>query len=178
MEFINELNQNILLLPFGFVALLIFLSHRNTKHRRNIRKADRYIKKLKLINNEKLVFGYLRKVDPFVFEEMILSALKLQGHRVKRNSKYTGDGGVDGRVCIKGEKYLVQAKRYKGHINLQHVKDFIRICEKAKCKGLFIHTGKTGKESRSVGTNSNRLDIVSGNRVLHIILDKNFKVRI
>lgn len=178
MEFISELNQNILLLPLGFVALLIFLSRRNTKHRRNIRKADRYIKKLKLINNEKIVFGYLRKVDPFVFEEIILTALKLQGHRVKRNSKYTGDGGIDGRVFIKGERYLVQAKRYKGHINLQHVKDFIRICEKDKSKGLFIHTGRTGKESHSVGTNSDVLDIVSGNRLLHIVLDKKFKARV
>ena len=63
-----------------------------------------------------------------IFEEMILTALKKRGHKIIRNKKYTGDGGLDGQITMNGVEYLIQAKRYKNHINAAHVREFALIC--------------------------------------------------
>ena len=55
---------------------------------------------------------YLRKINPYVFEELLLLAFERRGMRVIRNSRYSGDGGLDGQVLIDGERWLIQAKRY------------------------------------------------------------------
>ena len=121
-------------------------------------------------------FGYLRVTNPFVFEEMILSALKQQGHSITRNRRYTGDGGIDGRAKINNKRVLIQAKRYKSHINRQHVIDFVLLCKKYRCYGLFVHTGRTGKAARQAA-NSEYVDIVSGDRLLSLMTGKGFTPR-
>ncbi|MGM8474744.1 restriction endonuclease, partial [Enterobacter hormaechei subsp. steigerwaltii] len=68
--------------------------------------------------------NYLRKIDPFVFEELLLEGFEAHGFRTIRNKRYTGDGGIDGQVIIGKYRYLIQAKRYRGHIALQHVQEF------------------------------------------------------
>jgi restriction system protein len=83
--------------------------------------------------------------------------------RSPETKKYTGDGGIDGRCKINGVDYLIQAKRYKAHIQ-----EFAQICNKRQKKGLFVHTGKTGKKSKSVIQNSN-LTLISGNRLLDLL---------
>lgn len=114
---------------------------------------------------------HLRQVDPFVFEEMILTAIKRQGHKIQRNKRYTGDGGVDGRCYINGKDYLIQAKRYKAHINPQHVIEFASICRRHNKRGLFVHTGKTGAKSKQVAQNTN-LEMISGQRLLNLLLNQ------
>lgn len=47
--------------------------------------------------------AYLRKIDPFVFEELLLEGFERRGFEVIRNRRYTGDGGIDGRVKIDGQ---------------------------------------------------------------------------
>lgn len=113
-------------------------------------------------------FHYLRTRDPFLFEEMILTALKKAGHRIKRNHRYTGDGGIDGQCWIDGEHYYIQAKRYKNHISAVHVKEFDEICRRKGIKGLFVHTGKTGKSSWRASA-SDRITIVSGDTMLTLL---------
>lgn len=54
------------------------------------------------------------------------------------------DGGIDGQVIIGKYRYLIQAKRYRGHIALQHVQEFEKLLKRHNCRGLFCHTGKTG----------------------------------
>ncbi len=38
--------------------------------------------------------AYLRKIDPFVFEELLLEGFERRGFEVIRNRRYTGDGGL------------------------------------------------------------------------------------
>ena len=111
----------------------------------------------------------LRSVNPFVFEEMILTALKKRGFKITRNKRYSGDGGIDGQVRIKNEHYLIQAKRYKNHINPAHVQTFVRLCRKRGEKGLFVHTGKTGKKSYQVVQNSD-VTLISRKRLLNMLI--------
>ena len=140
-----------------------------------IRASERCLSRLRCIGNEvngpAKQFGYLRKRDPFVFEEMILTALKDRGYKIKRNSRYTGDGGSDGIFWINGEKVFIQAKRYQGSIDAAHVKEFSELCSKNRVKGIFVHTGKTGETARK--NKAGHIDVVSGQRMLYLLTDRN-----
>jgi restriction endonuclease Mrr len=71
-----------------------------------------------------LHYARLRAMDPLAFEELLLEAFERRGHRVIRNRRYTGDGGVDGEVIIDGQRWLIQAKRYRDAIKPEHVREF------------------------------------------------------
>ncbi|WP_407263626.1 restriction endonuclease [Klebsiella pneumoniae] len=113
--------------------------------------------------------NYLRKIDPFVFEELLLEGFEAHGFRTIRNKRYTGDGGIDGRVIIGKYRYLIQAKRYRGHIALQHVQEFEKLLKRHNCRGSFCHTGKTGAGSKSVSIASERMEIISGQRLIDLL---------
>ncbi len=98
---------------------------------------------------------------------MLLSAFKNKGFKIKRNKRYTNDGGIDGIIFnSKGDKILIQAKRYKSYINPKHVKEFESLVERQKCFGFFIHTGKTGTKSYSFNKS---IKIISGSKLLELI---------
>lgn len=126
------------------------------------------MKKLNALETPQEKFYYLRGLDAFVFEEMILTSLKRQGYIIVRNDGYTGDGGVDGRAYLNGQHYLIQAKRYSGNIKAKDVEDFAKICKRRKGKGLFIHTGKTGDTAKQAALDLN-VEIISGARLLKLL---------
>ncbi|MEJ2670168.1 MAG: restriction endonuclease, partial [Gammaproteobacteria bacterium] len=101
-------------------------------HWGNILRSRRVLKQLIRLgaeeNGSARQFGFMRRIDPFLFEEVILTALKRAGHRIQRNARYTGDGGIDGQCWIRGEHYLIQVKRYSSHINPRQVNDFVQLC--------------------------------------------------
>lgn len=165
----------LLLCAVGLFFLFTLLWRKFFHHRGKIRAASRAITILKTIEHPAQQFGYLRKVDPFVYEEMLLTAIKDHGHKIKRNKKYTGDGGIDGRATINGHKVLIQAKRYRNHITAQHVLEFSELCRKSKRKGLFIHTGRSGKLARQ-HAKATHIEIVSGGRMLDLLTGKKFAV--
>lgn len=113
--------------------------------------------------------SYLRKINPYSFEELVLDGFKKAGYGVRRNRSYSGDGGVDGRVSKDGFDYLVQCKRYRGYISRQDVEDFSRVCTRVCRRGFFVHTGKTGGASRDAAGWMNNVDIVSGDRMLALV---------
>ncbi len=110
----------------------------------------------------------MRNLDAFVFEEMILTSLKKKGYYIIRNEGYTGDGGIDGRAYLKDQHYLIQAKRYTGHIHANDVKDFAAICKRRKGMGLFVHTGKTGETAKKMAKDLN-VEIISGVKLLDLL---------
>lgn len=56
--------------------------------------AKRVITKLQQIEGFGPRLAYLRKIDPFVFEELVLEGFERRGCKVRRNKRYTGDGGA------------------------------------------------------------------------------------
>lgn len=117
----------------------------------------------------------LRAMDPLAFEELLLEAFERGGHRVIRNRRYTGDGGLDGEVIIDGERWLIQAKRYRDTIKPEHVRDFAQLCAIRQQRGLFIHTGRTGGMSRTVVDRATGIEIVSGQRLLALLTGAPFQ---
>ena len=163
----------------AFTLVLLKILTRRPRHHWRIKKASWVLKRLREIGLESgpaAQFGFMRSkaVDPFTFEEAILTALKSRGIKIKRNRRYTGDGGIDGTAWLKGNLMLVQAKLYRGHINPQDVRDFCSLCEDKKAYGLFVHSGRTGPMSKECI--SPMLDIISGNRLLQFLEGRAMKL--
>lgn len=117
---------------------------------------------------EARIIAYLRKIDPYVFEELLLEALLSKGFQITRNKRYSGDGGIDGKAVYKEQLYFIQAKRYKKYVSAQQLDKFEKVVGKEK--GLFIHTGKTGQCTYEKYKHSN-IDIVSGQRLIKLLLN-------
>jgi restriction system protein len=161
-----------LLWATAVVVLLLILFRRyrvrHGRHKRMQRTAGRVRSKILTLPGFPQKLAYLRKINPFVFEELLLDGFELGGHKIERNKRYTGDGGIDGKVWIDGIKYLVQAKRYTGHIAIGHVKEFEELVRNEGCRGFFCHTGKTRDSAKTLVSNSN-IVIISGQRLLELI---------
>jgi restriction system protein len=173
----NEYNIFVLSVTLGVFCFFLaaFLRFRRIlRPRFRVKIADKQLKKIRSFSGGNLeirVINYLRKIDHFVFEEMLLTCFKEKGYKIKRNKAYTGDGGIDGTVWINRKKHLIQAKRYSNYISLQHMKDFINVCEKFKTRGIFAHTGKMGKETRNEAMNNNII-IIENKEIVELIMKK------
>lgn len=115
-------------------------------------------------------------MNPYAFEELLLTCCQNQGWKIERNFRYTGDGGLDGRVTIAGRLYLIQAKRYSGYINPQHIHDFYKVIQREKAYGgFFIHSGKTG-ELANQSLREYQISLISGQRLVNFVLGQKLKV--
>lgn len=148
--------------------LRAYLKPSRRRHRRYIKQAAKELNVIKTLyqqGNIKGIFYHLRyKVNPYVFEEMVLTAIKDNRVKIIRNKSYSGDGGIDGQFIYQGERWLIQAKKYSHHINPQHVRLHEQLCLYRRNKGLFIHTGKTGRQARS-----RQVEIISGSNMVKLL---------
>lgn len=176
-EFLSALRQSVpglwlsvLLLPVAFMLLpFIFGTASQRRHRRYQRQAVRILARLPQLRDDAARLVYLRKINPYVFEEMLLTAFARQGCRIKRNTRYSGDGGVDGQVWIDGRRWLIQAKRYSSCISSQYVLDFGALVRQERCRGFFVHTGRTGEVSREALRAVPDVSLISGNSLLKLL---------
>lgn len=155
-----------------FLIINFFPCRRNIKHIKNKKTAKKLYKRINEIKNKDKgwLFSYLRKIDPFVFEELILYTFKVKGYKIIRNKRYTGDGGIDGKVIINNKLYFIQAKRYSNYINPRHVENFAKICTENNVNGFFIHSGKTGEETKKIIKQYKNITIISGNRLYNFFI--------
>lgn len=164
-----------LVLLSGLAFLLCTLTRRRRgsarlrRHRRYQTTAARVLDRLPQLAGEGQRLSYSRRINPYVFEELLLLAFSRQGLRVVHNAAYSGDGGCDGQVWIAGQRYLVQAKRYRRSITPVHVLEFAQLLARENCAGLFIHTGRTGEKSRQHSRVSGAPHIISGRRLLALL---------
>ena len=152
---------------------------RTSKHKQNVHHSYLLVQQFrKEASLAKLpaAIATLRRLDPYVFEELLLTCCEDQGWQIERSFRYSGDGGVDGRVLIAGFRYLVQAKRYKDYINPQHIEKFRMVIQsEGAAGGFFIHTGKTRTLSKQLLTEF-RITLISGQKLIDFVLGR--KVRI
>jgi len=144
------------------------------KHQRNINSSKRILSKLRKFNGRNInarVFTYIRKMDPFVFEELLLTCFEERGCRIRRGRRYTGDGGIDGTVWINGHQVILQAKRYTKHINSKDVAKFKALALATNSKALFVHSGITGPTARKYIDNSS-IQIISGSTLINLLTCK------
>ncbi|EBR9313071.1 TPA: restriction endonuclease [Salmonella enterica subsp. enterica serovar Muenchen] len=165
----------VILLLFLLLAVVAAAGFRRTpaarvrRHRRYRQTAERVLTRLPQLASDGARLNYLRRINPYVFEELLLLALEDQGLKVIRNPSYSGDGGLDGQVLIAGERWLIQAKRYSRSILPQHIRDFGELLTRENCCGFFIHTGRTGRKSRDGLQMYPQVRLVSGQRLLNLL---------
>ncbi len=141
-------------------------------HRRRIRSARRVLRKvrpwLQEPNGPARVFGYLRKIDALAFEELVLQSFVDMGWQIKRGTRYSGDGGIDGHARPPGHPYWMplQCKRYRGCIEARHVADFAHLIYPHR--GFFVHTGRTGGASWDARRGSGVV-VVSGEKLVDLV---------
>lgn len=128
------------------------------QHKKNIRIAKKTlirIKKLSKKNDHDEIFKLLRtKISPYVFEELVLTSFGQYGAKITRSPSYSGDGGIDGKVKIKGQTYLIQSKKYSGYIKASDTRNHISLCKSKGTRGYFVHTGLSGKMSKQAAHDS------------------------
>ncbi|WP_282677454.1 restriction endonuclease [Serratia marcescens] len=155
-----------------FIAVMAGLNLRGResasvrRHRRYRATAARVLQRLPQLGGNGQRLAYLRKINPYVFEELLLLAFERQGYAVIRNTSYSGDGGLDGQVIIEGKTYFIQAKRYGRAITPSHIKSFGALLRHHHCQGFFIHTGRTGQLSHALLQNHPHVHLVSGQKLL------------
>lgn len=186
LEFYSNINKEQVTL-FFILLTVVFIIYKKTRlkysHKWRRKSSKKVLNKIQNMENAQ-VFGYLRKVDPFVVEELILDCLEQREDvKVIRNKRYTGDLGIDGAFVhtehindkqIK-RKYVIQVKRYKSYINPKHLEEFKQHIKREKAhKGLFIHTGKTSKNSFNIEKSEDALTIISGNKLIELLRNKTF----
>ncbi|TNL02200.1 restriction endonuclease [Kosakonia cowanii] len=158
-----------------FIAVMAGLNLRGResasvrRHRRYRAAAARVLQRLPQLGGNGQRLAYLRKINPYVFEELLLLAFERQGYAVIRNTSYSGDGGLDGQVIIGDQKYLIQAKRYGRAITPSHITSFGALLRHHHCDGFFIHTGRTGQLSRVLLQNHPHVHLVSGQKLLALL---------
>jgi restriction system protein len=166
------LELSIIILTVCAMVFLLIPRH-NKRHKKYISTSAKVIEKINSFTGEnkgERIFSYLRKINPYVFEELLLTSLKTKGFDIQRNKRYSGDGGIDGKAFLNGTLYLIQAKRYKHYVSKKHLEAFYNLVGNDK-KGLFIHTGKTGKATFQKYRSSN-ITIISGNSLIKLIQNK------
>ena len=150
--------------------------HLPRSHRRRIRAARRVLARIDGWKPAR-VFGYLRKIDPLAFEELTLEAFARSGYRIKRGRRYSGDGGIDGHVWYGGRWAPIQCKRYSSAINPAHVSDFAAIVRRRGGTGFFVHTGRTGPQSRKEADGTT-FTFVSGQRLIDLVQGRGISIRV
>ena len=148
-------------------------------HRKNRRTARRLYRRLNRIASQgspdrgyAWIQNYLRQIDPYVFEELVLAALKEKGFSVRANRKYSGDGGVDGRARKDGTRYYIQCKCYTGYASLADIRAFIDKCRKDRRKGFFVNTGLTSAKARETAEESGIVAMICDESLYNLIINE------
>lgn len=149
-------------------------------HRKNRRTAARLYRRLNAIaagsppdRPHTWFQNYLRQIDPYVFEELVLISLERKGYSVRTNRRYSGDGGVDGRARKDGTRYYIQCKCYTGYASLADVRAFIEKCRRDRRKGLFVNTGLTSAKALETAEESGTVSMVCDESLYNLIIYEN-----
>ncbi|KAE8436886.1 MULTISPECIES: restriction endonuclease [Halomonadaceae] len=65
------------------------------------------------------------------------------------------------------------AETTEGHVSAAHLRDFCRLVDDHRCKGIFVHTGRTGAMTREIAQGHPGVSIISGERLLQLVAPEN-----
>jgi Restriction endonuclease len=108
----------------------------------------------------------LLDVSPTQFEKMVLELYNLHGYKAKHTGT-VGDHGVDIIVQTpKGEKWVIQCKRWRGSVGEPVIREFFGTMHHEKAdRGVLITTGKFTPQATE-WAKGKPLSLVDGNEFL------------
>jgi hypothetical protein len=164
-EFLDYQVPVYILIITGLFFLILVLPKRTFSSWR-VKASKKWLKSFRANKrqfNSSQRFNYIRKVDHYLFEDILMTCFEERGYKVIR-TKLSWDEGSDGYVTINKHYMAIQAKRYTGRISKQHVEALNTLVErKPKLKkGIFIHSGKSSAPILEYIQSNPNLDMISG----------------
>jgi restriction system protein len=122
-----------------------------------------------------VVLGRLRRMSAYAFEELLAFCFWERGFQGRTSGQYSRDGGVDGYAVVDGENVIIQAKRWQAHVCNRHITALARTAHEHGARGVFCHTGKTGRLARQMAR-LHRMTIISGAPLVALVTGESFRV--
>jgi restriction system protein len=120
----------------------------------------------------------IKSIKPDAFERLCQRILRESGFSEVTVEGRSGDGGIDGRGIYKiggliSIRVIFQAKRYKGSVSSQLVREFKGTMVGRAEKGVFITTGAFTRDARAEATRdgSTPIDLVDGGALAELLKD-------
>jgi len=127
---------------------------------------------------EEELLDTIRDIEPAAFERLCQRLLRESGFVEVTVEGRTGDGGIDGRGIYKiggliSIRAIFQAKRYRGSISSQQVREFKGTMTGRAEKGIFITTGTFTRDAKTeaVRDGSTPIDLVDGRALSELLKD-------
>lgn len=118
----------------------------------------------------------LLSMDATAFERLIQRVLRESGFVQVEVTGRSGDGGIDGKGIIRlgsllGFKVFFQAKRYKGSVGPDKVRDFRGAMVGRADKGLLVTTGTFTKEATKEASRDGAppIDLIDGESLANLL---------
>lgn len=141
------------------------------------------------ILNENLaqeLLEYVKEMDPYKFELLVLDLLQAIGYGGNRVeaaqvTKKSGDGGIDGIINedrLGLDKIYVQAKKWQGPVTISAIRDFggTLLAHSAQ-KGIFITTSDFPKSAIDYCEKIDRtIILINGKRLTELMIEYNVGV--
>jgi restriction system protein len=127
----------------------------------------------------------VKAIKPDAFERLCQRILRESGFTEVTVEGRSGDGGIDGRGIYKiggliSIRVIFQAKRYKGSISSQLVREFKGTMVGRAEKGVFITTGTFTRDAKAeaIRDGSTPIDLVDGLTLAELLKDLELGVKI
>ena len=134
---------------------------------------------------EEELLDVIKNIHPAAFERLCQRLLRESGFTEVTVEGRSGDGGIDGRGIFKiggliSIRAIFQAKRYKGSISSQQVREFKGTMTGRAEKGIFITTGTFTRDAKNeaIRDGSTPIDLVDGRSLAELLKNLELGVNI
>lgn len=134
----------------------------------------------------KEVLDLVRKMDPFLFEKLVIDLLVAMGYggsreEAARVTKASGDEGIDGMINedrLGLDVIYVQAKRWQDTVGRKEIQSFVgALAGKKAQKGVFITTsGFKNTASEYANDVHQKVILINGDRLADLMIEHNIGV--
>jgi restriction system protein len=134
----------------------------------------------------KEVLDLVRKMDPFLFEKLVIDLLVAMGYggsreEAARVTKASGDEGIDGVINedrLGLDVIYVQAKRWQDTVGRKEIQSFVgALAGKKAQKGVFITTsGFKSTASEYAKDVHQKVILIDGDRLADLMIEHNIGV--
>lgn len=125
---------------------------------------------------EEELLDVIKEIEPAAFERLCQRLLRESGFVEVTVEGRSGDGGIDGRGVYRiggliSIRVIFQAKRYKGSISSQQIREFKGTMTGRAEKGVFITTGTYTRDAKAEASRdgSVAIDLIDGRDLAEIL---------
>lgn len=125
----------------------------------------------------------LSTIDPYYFEQVVLTLLNKMGYGDLVTTPKSGDGGIDGIINqdkLGVEKIYLQVKRFNGHnVRELDIRNFIGAMSGDTTKGVFVTTSSFDPAAvRKAQASHHTIILVDGKRLVDLMYEYGVGVQV